>query len=164
MNFHSHSSSNKNGKLNLLKERVQKILASWKSSLFSIGGKEVLLKAFVQVIPKYTMSCIRLPKGICEDIAKRMAKFWWGSSGDHKKIHWLAWEKLCVPKAFRGLGFQSLEGFNQVLLAKADVEVALLSRLFGGSGVKGEVYCWLPYSSCLTRQHSFLCLEKPFMG
>ncbi|XP_062014259.1 uncharacterized mitochondrial protein AtMg00310-like [Rosa rugosa] len=47
-----------------------------------------------------------------------MAKFWWGDNLNEKKIHLLAWEKLCVPKAEGGLGFRNMVLFNQALLAK----------------------------------------------
>lgn len=75
LGFLSHFSRNKRSELNLLEERVQKLLAGWKGKLFSVGGKEVLLKTVIQAIPTYTMSCIWLPKGIKDDISKLMSRF-----------------------------------------------------------------------------------------
>lgn len=114
----SHLTWSKKVDLNYIKERVHKVLGGWKRNLLSMGGKEALIKVVVQSIPTYAMSCICLPKSLCRDILNMMTGFWWGSTLSERKIHWLAWNKLCPPKERGGLGFRNLEGFNQSLLAK----------------------------------------------
>ncbi|KAL0298304.1 UNVERIFIED_CONTAM: putative mitochondrial protein [Sesamum radiatum] len=42
--------------------------------------------------------------------------FW--NDGERRKVHWLAWDKLCSSKLDGGLGFLNLEAFNLALLAK----------------------------------------------
>jgi hypothetical protein len=51
-----------------LKSRVWRRICGWKEKLLSNGGREVLLKAVVQSISTYTMSCFRLPDGLCKDL------------------------------------------------------------------------------------------------
>lgn len=53
----------KDVKLNVLSK-----INNWQHKTFSSGGKEVFIKAVVQVIPAYAMSVFKLPKDLCEDI------------------------------------------------------------------------------------------------
>ena len=108
----------KNASLNYIKDRVWSKLQGWKEKLLSQAGKEVLLKAVVQAIPTFAMSCFRLPIGLCQDIEILIQKFWWGQRGDRRKIHWKKWEVLCQPKSEGGLGFKDLCKFNEAMLAK----------------------------------------------
>ena len=64
------------------------------------------------------MSCFKLLKGLINDIEGLIRKFWWGYHGEQKRIHWVSWEKLCLPKSEGGLGFRELSSFNDTLLAK----------------------------------------------
>ena len=64
------------------------------------------------------MSVFKLPRGFCDDIQRAIAKFWWGSKGDKREIHWQKWEKLSQAKIRGGLGFREFTCFNQALVAK----------------------------------------------
>lgn len=63
-----------------LKLRVSNKLAGWKKKLLSSAGKEVLIKAVAQAIPSYTMSCLKLPNTLCDELTGMVRKFWWGAS------------------------------------------------------------------------------------
>ncbi|XP_019176340.1 PREDICTED: uncharacterized protein LOC109171740 [Ipomoea nil] len=54
---------------------------------------------------------------VCTAIERLMNRYWWGSGTD-RKIHWTAWDKLCLPKKYGGLGFKDLKAFNVALLGK----------------------------------------------
>jgi hypothetical protein len=71
-----------------IKERVNKRVNDWKAKFLSHAGKEVLLKAIIQVI-SLSMSIFLLPKTLCSDLNGIMQKFWWGSNENVKKIHWM---------------------------------------------------------------------------
>ena len=69
---------NKRASLNYIKDWVWGKLQGWKEKLLLQAGKEVLLKAVVQAIPTFAMSCFWLPVGLCQDIEMLIRKFWWG--------------------------------------------------------------------------------------
>lgn len=101
-----------------LKERIRKKLKRWKEKLFSFAGREILIKAVAQSSPSYIMSTFQLHCSLISDIHSMIARFWWGSKEGERKVHWIAWDKLCNAKADGGMGLQSLESFNTVLLPK----------------------------------------------
>ena len=101
-----------------IKERIWKKLQGWKEKLLSRPGKEVLLKSVAQAIPTYMMSVFCLPSGLIDEIHAMFARFWWGSNGVERKMHWHCWDSLCLPKSMGGLGFRDLHCFNLALLAK----------------------------------------------
>ena len=68
-----------NGAFKYLKDRVWKWVQGWLEQALSAGGKEVLIKAVAQAIPTYSMSCFRLPRGLCKHIDGLLRSFWWGS-------------------------------------------------------------------------------------
>uniref|UniRef100_A0A803PCT3 RNase H type-1 domain-containing protein n=1 Tax=Cannabis sativa TaxID=3483 RepID=A0A803PCT3_CANSA len=106
----------------------------WDAKLFSIGGREVLLKAVVHSIPTYAMSCFSLPKKFCNQLESMMANFWWGFNTNNSKIYWKKWKFMCSSKADCGMGFRSFIHSNQALLEKQawrimDIPDSLLARV-----------------------------------
>ncbi|KAL5564701.1 hypothetical protein UlMin_027865 [Ulmus minor] len=71
-----------------LRDRVVKKLQGWKERFYSQGGKKVLLKYVIQAIPTYTISCLITPDTILKEIEAACARFWWGTTPDHKRIQW----------------------------------------------------------------------------
>jgi len=59
---------NKKISSNYIKERVWKKIQRWKEKLLSQARREILIKVVVQAIPTYTMSCFKLPVGLCLEI------------------------------------------------------------------------------------------------
>lgn len=94
-------------------------MQSWKGKTISRAGKEVLIKSVIQTIPSYISSIFLLPNSLCEEIERLMNKFWWLSDMEKTGgIRWMAWDKMCVPKKFGGMGFKRIKEFNIALLGK----------------------------------------------
>ncbi|XP_019429666.1 PREDICTED: uncharacterized protein LOC109337200 [Lupinus angustifolius] len=72
-------------------DSFQKKLSLWKHKLISCGGRVTLLKS---------------------------RRFLWGKGEESKGIHWVRWEKVCMPKDEGGLGIKNLFLFNLALLDK----------------------------------------------
>ncbi|XP_074342120.1 putative mitochondrial protein AtMg00310 [Apium graveolens] len=112
-------SSNRWETFRYVKEKIWNRLQSWKGTTVSRGGKEILIKSVVQSIPSYVASVFLLPKKLCEDIEILMNRFWWLSNVEKNKgIRWMAWNKMCYPKKFGGMGFKRIQEFNVAMLGK----------------------------------------------
>ena len=64
------------------------------------------------------MSVFKLPASVCDDLIRMIRQYWWGVENGKRKMAWLSWKKMVVPKSMGGMGFQDMRAFNQALLAK----------------------------------------------
>ncbi|KAL0008862.1 hypothetical protein SO802_010364 [Lithocarpus litseifolius] len=103
---------------NKIKDQMGRRIAGWKGKLLSSAGRETLIKAVAQATPTYSMSCFKISDSLCKELGAMICWFWWGQKKEERKIPWIAWDKLCKPKADGGMGFKDLKAFNLALLAK----------------------------------------------
>ncbi|XP_019183730.1 PREDICTED: uncharacterized protein LOC109178648 [Ipomoea nil] len=100
-----------------VEDKIRQRIGSWNKKLLSQAGKEILLKTVAQSMPTFSMSVFLLPISVCTAIERTMNHYWW-DSGTDRRIHWKAWDKLCIPKKYGGLGFKDLRAFNLAMLGK----------------------------------------------
>ncbi|XP_019175465.1 PREDICTED: uncharacterized protein LOC109170766 [Ipomoea nil] len=100
-----------------VEDKIRQRIESWNKKLLSQAGKEILLKTVAQSMPTFSMSVFLLPISVCTAIERIMNRYWW-DSGTDRRIHWKAWDKLCIPKKYGGLGFKDLRAFNLAMLGK----------------------------------------------
>ncbi|KAF7134698.1 hypothetical protein RHSIM_Rhsim08G0116800 [Rhododendron simsii] len=81
-----------------IKDRMRGRTEGWNEFIMNQAGKEVMLNSVALALPSYAMSCVKLLAKLCNELDAMMAKFWWGSKGNERKIHWLSWAKLTEKK------------------------------------------------------------------
>ncbi|GER32750.1 RNA-directed DNA polymerase (reversetranscriptase)-related family protein [Striga asiatica] len=100
-------------------EAVRERISGWKNCFLSTAGKETLIKSVLSALPVFVMSCFILPQSVCKDICRLLANFWWAKGDNQRRsVHWLAWERMAMPKGEGGLGFQDLKLFNKAMIMK----------------------------------------------
>ena len=101
-----------------VKDSAKGKVSGWKGQGLSKMAREVLVKSGLQSTPTFTMSCFQLTKKMCGNLSSISSNFWWGEANGQKRVHWIAWDKMCRRKYEGGLGFHDPEVFNQAMLAK----------------------------------------------
>lgn len=100
-----------------MEERFVKRMVSWKERDLSAAAKETLIKDVAQALPTYIMSVFKVPLTLCDDLMKHVRAFWWGSDRGKRKVQWVPWQTMILPKSHGGMGFKDPRLFNQALLA-----------------------------------------------
>ncbi|XP_028113864.1 uncharacterized protein LOC114311894 [Camellia sinensis] len=129
-----------------IKDKVWQRLNGWKEKSLLVVGREILIKAVVQAIPTYIMSCFELPDGLCREISGMIARFWWGQREERRKIHWCSWSTFCMVKTDGGMGFRSIVAFNKALLAKQSWRLLQFPNSLVAQVMKAKYY---PHGSIL---------------
>ncbi|KAL9664441.1 hypothetical protein QQ045_019841 [Rhodiola kirilowii] len=120
---------------NYLEDRMWKRINGWKEKLLSVAGKETLIKAVVQALPVYALSCFKMPKRIVDRWNSIVSSFWWNNADKGKYIAWLNRNKLQRAKEEGGLGLKNFQFLNLALIVKQAWRIfscpeLLISKIF----------------------------------
>ena len=77
-----------------------------------------LIQSVLTSLPIYYFSFFRVPQTVINKLIKIQQRFLWGGGHDSKKIAWISWETVCLPKDKGGLGIKDINTFNLALLGK----------------------------------------------
>ncbi|XP_021986598.1 uncharacterized protein LOC110883039 [Helianthus annuus] len=83
-------------------DTFQKRLSSWKALSFSIGGRVTLIKAVLESLPIYYLSTFKEPVKVVEKHESLMKRFLWAGNDSVKKMHWVSWDRVALPKNLGG--------------------------------------------------------------
>ncbi|XP_059302291.1 uncharacterized protein LOC132054265 [Lycium ferocissimum] len=87
----------------LIKKVMNRVMP-WQNRLLSFGGRYILIAHVLQTMPVYLLSATNPLKG--------------SNTTGIKGKHWVAWEKMCLPKEEGGLAFRSLHDISKALFPK----------------------------------------------
>ncbi|XP_028230401.1 leucine-rich repeat receptor-like kinase protein THICK TASSEL DWARF1 [Glycine soja] len=59
-----------------------------------------------------------LPRKVADKLIGIQRSFLWGEGSEQRKIAWVKWETICLPKQKGGLGIKDIRTFNKALLGK----------------------------------------------
>lgn len=100
-------------------ERVENILAEWKSKVLLNAGRATLIKSTAQSIPTYAMQTYMLPTSTCRKLDTCIKDFWWGFNKDEgRHLYLKSWQSICAPKEVRSLGFRRMRDCNEAFNTK----------------------------------------------
>ncbi|PNY11621.1 cysteine-rich receptor-like protein kinase, partial [Trifolium pratense] len=99
-------------------DSMTKRLSRWNGRNLSIGGRVTLINSVLSSLPLYFFSFYKAPIGIINQLVRIQRNFLWGGSAEVKKLCWVSWAQVCLPKEKGGLGVKNIEMFNSALLCK----------------------------------------------
>nr|ABF94719.1 retrotransposon protein, putative, unclassified [Oryza sativa Japonica Group] len=114
--MHHKKLSNKDWQI--IEERFQRKLSSWKGKCLSVGGRLVLINSVLSSLAMFMLSFFEVPKGILKKLDYYRSRFFWQSDGHKRKYRLARWSVICTPKDCGGLGIQNLNVQNKCLLSK----------------------------------------------
>jgi hypothetical protein len=97
---------------------LRKRLASWDNKFASLGGRIVLLNSVLNAIPIFYLSYLKIPGIVWKQIRRLQREFLWGCRRGRKKVNWIKWDVVCLPKSKGGLGVRDIRVVNISLLVK----------------------------------------------
>lgn len=99
-------------------KKIKLRLHTWASRHLSYAGRIQLIHSVLFGLRNYWMSIFILPQSVVKEVDKLCRGFLWGLNGNRSKLHIASWEKVCLPKAYGGLGFREGAKWNHAILAK----------------------------------------------
>jgi hypothetical protein len=99
-------------------DTMSKRLNLWSSRHLSYGGRITLINSVLASIPLYFFSFFKAPCCVLKQLVRIQRNFLWGGGIEDKKLCWIKWDQICLPKAQGGLGVKNLALFNKALLCK----------------------------------------------
>lgn len=96
-------------------ENLVRKLIHWKGNYLSYGGNLIMLKSVLSSLPIYLFSLYKALPSVIHNMEKLQRGFLWGFDCGKRKIHWVAWDRICSLVSKGDLGIRSLREMNSLL-------------------------------------------------
>ncbi|XP_042067238.1 uncharacterized protein LOC121810541 [Salvia splendens] len=97
-----------------LREKIAARISEWAHRHLSFGGRLTLIKSTLEAVPIHIFQAIEPTCGALKQLDQQLAQFFWGSTSEKNRTHWIRWDQACLPTAEGGLGIRK---FKEVLRA-----------------------------------------------
>ena len=101
-----------------LVEKITARIKTWASRHISYAGRLVLVNSVLFGIFNFWAQVFILPEAVIDQVTKLCRNFLWGGEGDYKRVPYVAWEYVCLPRKKGGLGVKNLDLWNAASIAK----------------------------------------------
>ena len=99
-------------------EKIRARFSGWNLNLMSQAGKIVLIQSVLMAMPVYILQAVNPPKSVICEIEGILARFFWGSTSEKRRIHWTTWRNICFPHSEQGLNILSIADIAQAFSMK----------------------------------------------
>ncbi|GJT60613.1 putative RNA-directed DNA polymerase, eukaryota, reverse transcriptase zinc-binding domain protein [Tanacetum coccineum] len=126
------SNMNRIANWNSLIERFKIRLSGWKANMLSLGGRLTLIKSVLGSLGIYYFSIFKVPEAVLKTLESLRASFFWGATGDTRKLAWIKWSNILASLDKGGLGvLKSIHGNEAGIELKGCQTNGLWARIVG---------------------------------
>ncbi|XP_041992687.1 uncharacterized protein LOC121743412 [Salvia splendens] len=91
-----------------LRQKLMDIIHSWSHRHLAFGSRLALIKSTLAAIPLHILQVMNPLLGFLDELEQTLARYFWGTVGEKRKLHWISWRQICLPFDEGGLGIRHL--------------------------------------------------------
>ena len=88
-----------------LRQRMLDRIHTWSHRHLAFGGRLALIKSTLAAIPLHILQVMSPLVGFLDELEQILARYFWGTVGEKRKLHWISWKQICLPVTEGGSGY-----------------------------------------------------------
>jgi len=106
-------------------DKFTKKIKSWATKSISSARRVALINSVLMGIFNFWAKIFIIPQGVLKEMMTLCRNYLWGGDDHYKKAPYVAWEEVCKPKKYGGLGIKHMDAWNKASIAKLAWAIAL---------------------------------------